>query len=130
MRIRVVIEYDRETGGYAAYCPELPGCTSAGDTEEEALDNIREAITLFLSRPRFARVEAEESLRLKYPSNARKASQAEGRRGCCSSASAWFSPHLTARQSSEMAPFGLRQASDCAISQRKVPSVGHSQEHH
>ena len=48
MKFRVVIEYDRETGSYAAYCPELPGCCSAGDTEEEALCNAREAIALFL----------------------------------------------------------------------------------
>ena len=48
MKIRVVIEYDAETKSYAAYCPELPGCTSAGDTEEEALENSREAIELYL----------------------------------------------------------------------------------
>ena len=42
------MEYDKEIGGYAVYCPELPGCTSAGDTEEEALDNIKEAIALYL----------------------------------------------------------------------------------
>lgn len=48
MKIRVVIEYDQETRSYAAYCPELPGCASAGDTEEEALNNIKEAISLYL----------------------------------------------------------------------------------
>jgi len=48
MRIRVVIEYDAETKSYAAYCPELPGCTSAGDSEEEAIRNSREAIELCL----------------------------------------------------------------------------------
>ena len=46
MRIRVVLEFDPETKSYAAHCPELPGCTSAGDTEAEALVNIREAIAL------------------------------------------------------------------------------------
>jgi len=35
---------------YAAFCPELPGCTSAGDTEEEALDNIKEAIELYFQQ--------------------------------------------------------------------------------
>lgn len=34
-------------GGYAAYCPELPGCTSAGDTEEEALEDATEGIALY-----------------------------------------------------------------------------------
>jgi len=45
---RVVIEQDPETGDYAVWCPELPGCTSAGLTQEEALENIREAIALYL----------------------------------------------------------------------------------
>ena len=48
MQIRVVIEYDDEVNAYSAYCPELPGCTSCGDTEDEALVNIREAIELYL----------------------------------------------------------------------------------
>jgi predicted RNase H-like HicB family nuclease len=48
MRFRIITEYDPETRSYAAYCPELPGCCSAGDTEEEALSNAREAIRLYL----------------------------------------------------------------------------------
>jgi predicted RNase H-like HicB family nuclease len=48
MKFRIVLEYDRETQSYAAYCPELPGCCSAGDTEEEALASAKEAITLYL----------------------------------------------------------------------------------
>lgn len=48
MKLRVVIEHDADAGSYAVYCPELPGCTSAGDTEEEALKNIQEAIALYL----------------------------------------------------------------------------------
>ena len=48
MKLRVVVEHDFETGDYGVYCPELPGCTSAGDSEEEALQNIREAIALYL----------------------------------------------------------------------------------
>ncbi len=48
MKIRVVIEYDSVTKSYAAYCPELPGCASCGDTEAQALRNIREAIDLYL----------------------------------------------------------------------------------
>jgi predicted RNase H-like HicB family nuclease len=47
MNIRVIIEYDDVVKSYAAYCPELPGCTSCGDTEQEALDNMKEAIELF-----------------------------------------------------------------------------------
>jgi predicted RNase H-like HicB family nuclease len=48
MKFRVVIEYDAEVGAYSAVCPELPGCASAGETEEEAHDNIKEAIELYL----------------------------------------------------------------------------------
>lgn len=48
MTFRVVIEFDPETASYSATCPELPGCASAGDTEDEALENIAEAIQLYL----------------------------------------------------------------------------------
>ena len=46
MRIRVVIEFDKEAQSFSAVCPELPGCTSCGDTEEEAMktyENVKEA---------------------------------------------------------------------------------------
>jgi predicted RNase H-like HicB family nuclease len=49
MTFRVVLEFDPEAGSYSAVCPELPGCASAGDTEEEARANIREAIQLYLA---------------------------------------------------------------------------------
>lgn len=48
MKWRVVLERDPRTGDYAIWCPELPGCASAGRTKEEALTNIREAIELYL----------------------------------------------------------------------------------
>ncbi len=48
MKWRVILERDSETGDWAAWCPELPGCTSAGETEAEAVANIREAIALYL----------------------------------------------------------------------------------
>jgi predicted RNase H-like HicB family nuclease len=50
MKWRVVLEQDPETGDWAVWCPELPGCVSAGITEEEALENIKEAIELYLQR--------------------------------------------------------------------------------
>jgi predicted RNase H-like HicB family nuclease len=49
MRFRVVLESDPETGSYSAVCPGLPGCASAGETEEEARPNIRKAIQLYLA---------------------------------------------------------------------------------
>jgi len=48
MNWRVVLEPDTETGDWAIWCPELPGCGSAGETEQEAMNNIREAIGLYL----------------------------------------------------------------------------------
>ncbi|HSI88173.1 MAG TPA: type II toxin-antitoxin system HicB family antitoxin [Pyrinomonadaceae bacterium] len=50
MNWRVVLEQDSETGEWAAWCPELPGCASAGATEAEALENIKEAIELYLEQ--------------------------------------------------------------------------------
>jgi len=49
MKFRIVLEYDAETASYSVYCPELPGCASVGDTEDEAMENIKEAIDLYLA---------------------------------------------------------------------------------
>ncbi len=61
MQIRVVLEYDKQAKSYAVYCPELPGCTSFGDTEKEAMKNIQEAIELYL----------EPSTKLHFAKNAK-----------------------------------------------------------
>jgi len=37
-----------ETGGYVAFVPALPGCHTQGDTLEELMNNVREAIELYL----------------------------------------------------------------------------------
>jgi predicted RNase H-like HicB family nuclease len=47
MRLKVVLEPSDE-GGYTAVVPALPGCISEGDTREETLKNVREAIDLYL----------------------------------------------------------------------------------
>ncbi len=44
MRFKVVLEEDEEVGGFVVSCPSLPGCFSQGDSIEEALENIKEAI--------------------------------------------------------------------------------------
>jgi predicted RNase H-like HicB family nuclease len=49
MKFRIVLEFDPGIGSFSATCPELPGCASAGDTEEEARQNIEEAIKLYLA---------------------------------------------------------------------------------
>lgn len=45
---KVLLEPDEEVGGFVVTCPSLPGCYSQGETIEEALDNIKEAIVLCL----------------------------------------------------------------------------------
>jgi antitoxin HicB len=45
---KVLLDPDEETGGYVISCPALPGCYTQGDTIDEALENIREAILLCL----------------------------------------------------------------------------------
>ncbi|HXH37566.1 MAG TPA: type II toxin-antitoxin system HicB family antitoxin [Thermoanaerobaculia bacterium] len=47
MKVRIVLEPSDE-GGYTAYVPTLPGCISEGNSRDEALSNIREAIELYL----------------------------------------------------------------------------------
>lgn len=47
MKYRVLIEQD-EDGFFVAEVPALPGCISQGETRDEALRNIREAITGYL----------------------------------------------------------------------------------
>ena len=44
MRFTVILTPDEEDGGYVAECPAIPGCVSEGETVEEALVNITEAI--------------------------------------------------------------------------------------
>ena len=47
MNINVILEFDQHVNSWAAFCPQLPGCTSAGDSEAEALSGIKEAIQLW-----------------------------------------------------------------------------------
>ena len=47
MKYRVLIEQD-EDGVYVAEAPTLPGCISQGQTRDEAVENIKEAIAAYL----------------------------------------------------------------------------------
>ncbi len=47
MKFKVILE-EVEEGGYVVYVPSLPGCVSQGETRDEALDNIRESIEVYL----------------------------------------------------------------------------------
>lgn len=53
MQYTVVLERESD-GGYVASVPALPGCVSQGDTRDDALANIREAIDLYLEDVREA----------------------------------------------------------------------------
>ncbi|MBM4286298.1 MAG: type II toxin-antitoxin system HicB family antitoxin [Deltaproteobacteria bacterium] len=49
MSHKVSIVIEKDDFGYYAYSPELEGCQSQGDTFEEVMANIKEAIELYLS---------------------------------------------------------------------------------
>ncbi|HSA87734.1 MAG TPA: type II toxin-antitoxin system HicB family antitoxin [Nitrospira sp.] len=48
MKLKVVLEPSDE-GGFTVFVPALPGCISEGESKEEAIKNIREAIQLYLA---------------------------------------------------------------------------------
>ena len=47
MELTVILEIQEE-GGFTVYVPSLPGCISQGESKEEAVKNIKEAIELWL----------------------------------------------------------------------------------
>jgi len=48
MIIRAVIEWDEESQAYSATCPELNFVSSFGDTKDDAITNLKDAIQLML----------------------------------------------------------------------------------
>ena len=48
MIIRAIIEWDEETQAYSAVCPELNFVASFGNTKQEAIENLKDAINLML----------------------------------------------------------------------------------
>ena len=61
MKLRLLVEYEPETSRWSAVFPELPGCASAGDTEEEAIANAKEALELWFEP---SEVPLDESAKL------------------------------------------------------------------
>ena len=47
MKFRLLIEFDSQAKRWSAVFPELPGCATAGDTEAEAVENAKEALSLW-----------------------------------------------------------------------------------
>jgi len=58
-RVSVIIEKDKD--GYFAFCPELQGCYTQGNTYEEATKNIEDAIRLHIED----RLESGEEILIK-----------------------------------------------------------------
>jgi predicted RNase H-like HicB family nuclease len=46
--MRYLIKFEHTEEGYTVWCPGLPGCWSQGDTQAEALENIKDAIQCYL----------------------------------------------------------------------------------
>jgi predicted RNase H-like HicB family nuclease len=63
MKLKVILEPSDE-GGFTVSVPSLPGCISEGDTMEEAMLNIREAIDLYLEEEPLVLPEKAQVLEL------------------------------------------------------------------
>jgi predicted RNase H-like HicB family nuclease len=61
MNYRVVLHHSEE--GYSVSCPSLPGCHSQGETEEEALENIKSAIQEYLAAKADLEANRSEQIR-------------------------------------------------------------------
>jgi len=47
VKLKIILEPSKD-GGFTVFAPTLPGCISEGESKEEAVKNIREAIELYL----------------------------------------------------------------------------------
>lgn len=48
-----LVIYEKSKQGYSAYVPDLPGCTTAGESKAEVQRNIKEAMRLYLTEHQF-----------------------------------------------------------------------------
>jgi predicted RNase H-like HicB family nuclease len=67
VKLRVIVEFDSEAKRWSAVFPELPGCTSAGDTEEEAIANAKEALALWFEPAAVHLAEGAKILEVAFP---------------------------------------------------------------
>ncbi len=65
MKYAIVVVYSDEDRGYVATVPELPGCSAFGDTEEEAIKEVKIAASLWLSAARKAGRQIPEPIVVK-----------------------------------------------------------------
>jgi len=47
MKLRLLVDFDLQSKRWSAVFPELPGCASTGDTQQEAVQNAKEALELW-----------------------------------------------------------------------------------
>ena len=62
MKYAIVVAYSGEDEGFIATVPELPGCSAFGETEEEAIREVKVAVSLWLSAARKARRKIPEPI--------------------------------------------------------------------
>ncbi|HMD85902.1 MAG TPA: type II toxin-antitoxin system HicB family antitoxin [Terriglobia bacterium] len=67
MKLRLLVEFDPEINRWSAVFPELPGCASAGDSEEEAVRNAREALELWFEPFEIKPTEGAKLLEVSFP---------------------------------------------------------------
>ncbi|CAN5509748.1 hypothetical protein BH20VER1_BH20VER1_24450 [soil metagenome] len=67
MTLRLVLDFDPDAQRWSAVFPELPGCASAGDTEEEAIANAREALALWFDPVEVSLPEGAKVLEIALP---------------------------------------------------------------
>ncbi len=64
--MKYIVKTKQSDEGYAVWCPGLPGCWSQGATEEEALENIKDAIAAYLATVEVI-TEGEETHEVEVP---------------------------------------------------------------
>jgi len=67
MKLRLLVEFDPHTKRWSAVFPELPGCTSAGDSEDEAVRNAKEALKLWFEPSEIKPAKGAKVLEVSLP---------------------------------------------------------------
>jgi len=67
MKLRLLVEFDPDAERWSAVFPELPGCASAGDTEEEAIRNAKDALELWFEAFDLKPAEGAKLLEVQLP---------------------------------------------------------------
>ena len=67
MKLRLLVEFDPQSKRWSAVFPELPGCASAGDTQEEAVRNAMEALQLWFEPSAITPAKGAKLLEVSFP---------------------------------------------------------------